>query len=390
CHNCTKRNLDCSFASGDGSIIFLPGLRRKNSPNPHTQGLSPVSASSSSRISGSSKESASDKRNREYSFDDGGLSVATAPSAENAPYFEMGYSSLSPSSMGLFNHFNAHTWKTLCGEETVQKRASLWLQHVGGLAQHQCFVFHGVLAVTALHLALEESGNASNHQAMALHHHTTAIRSSQPYMQSLQQKMVPSLFVFSMLMATYAFGYPKASGYSLQPIHDAHEILKLLRGTSTIAQNGEAAIEDGPFTGLRLPRLQNPDVPLPAAVESALNALSTHNEQYTRDETMKKSYREAVGSLWFTFLLLQEKPRYQMAVLPFAVLAPMEVLENIGKKEPIALLILAHYAVVLHHLNEHIWQRGWGRWIVEEVSQEVDSDWSQYLEWAEREVGITG
>ena len=105
---------------------------------------------------------------------------------------------------------------------------------------------------------------------------------------------------------------------------------------------------------------------------------------------MKKSYREAVGSLWFTFLLLQEKPRYQMAVLPFAVLAPMEVLENIGKKEPIALLILAHYAVVLHHLNEHIWQRGWGRWIVEEVSQEVDSDWSQYLEWAEREVGITG
>lgn len=86
------------------------------------------------------------------------------------------------------------------------------------------------------------------------------------------------------------------------------------------------------------------------------------------------------------FLLAAENPGAKMTVLPFPIMVPRQFMEKLEDRDPMALVILAHYSVVLYWLRNHIWLRGWGRQLVDAIHLELGSEWHGCLKWAIEEV----
>ena len=71
-----------------------------------------------------------------------------------------------------------------------------------------------------------------------------------------------------------------------------------------------------------------------------------------------------------------------MAVMPFPIQCPLECIERLKEQDPLALAILAHYAVIIHWLREkHLWMRGWGKDIVDVVKDTLSGEWLDCIEW---------
>jgi hypothetical protein len=71
-----------------------------------------------------------------------------------------------------------------------------------------------------------------------------------------------------------------------------------------------------------------------------------------------------------------------MVVMPFPIQCPLQFVLKLKEQDPLALVILAHYAVILHWLREeHLWMRGWGKDIVDTVKHTLDKEWLDCIEW---------
>lgn len=61
---------------------------------------------------------------------------------------------------------------------------------------------------------------------------------------------------------------------------------------------------------------------------------------------------------------------------------PSEFLELLEERQPFALTVLAHYAVVLHNLKDSWWMGDWGTRILSAIGDQLDPDWRALIGWA--------
>lgn len=60
---------------------------------------------------------------------------------------------------------------------------------------------------------------------------------------------------------------------------------------------------------------------------------------------------------------------------------PAGFLELLEARRPFALVILAHYAVILHHLRESWWMGAWGTRILSEIGDLLEPEWRALIGW---------
>jgi hypothetical protein len=60
---------------------------------------------------------------------------------------------------------------------------------------------------------------------------------------------------------------------------------------------------------------------------------------------------------------------------------PVRFQDLIRERQPFALVVLAHYAVVLHHLHESWWMGSWGTRILNEIVDYLDPEWRELISW---------
>jgi hypothetical protein len=71
----------------------------------------------------------------------------------------------------------------------------------------------------------------------------------------------------------------------------------------------------------------------------------------------------------------------------FIFRVPISFLEAAENHEPLALVILAHYGVVMHHLRGHWWMGAWGNQLLGQVYSLLDEQWRPCIQWAMDEIG---
>ena len=77
----------------------------------------------------------------------------------------------------------------------------------------------------------------------------------------------------------------------------------------------------------------------------------------------------------------------QFSLSLFPAQCPTKFWEMVGIGEPLALAILANYAVILYWLRKNIWVEGWGKETVDAVRQALPTEWHECIAWAVRETG---
>ncbi|KAH6722412.1 hypothetical protein BKA61DRAFT_650949 [Leptodontidium sp. MPI-SDFR-AT-0119] len=289
----------------------------------------------------------------------------------------------------LIYNYGASTSKSISDSPDC---VPIWRDVVPALAFKHDFLLSGVFSVSALHLGLLYP--SALHSKVALHHHPTGLESFRRHLLNITSENVTALFAFACLVPVYAFGSRNLSFSALadqinDPLVEIIDLFTLLGGIAIIIEKGNHWLMESEFAPfLRTNPAYSPSssssyssspgngayapLPLAPAIEETLTILTTQNNLSTPDARLRASYHSAIKDLRCGILRARERPNAKMVVLPCPIMLKKNEMDEMRKKSPMALVVLAHYGVLLHSLRRDLWMRGWGRDVILAVRREVD------------------
>ncbi|CAG8907506.1 unnamed protein product [Penicillium salamii] len=231
------------------------------------------------------------------------------------------------------------TYKTMARNPASE---TIWQTTIPTLSLRHPPLRQGLLALSALHLA-STTVSARRWQyletARAHQSHALAALSTTP----LEQESDPNVtFALCCLMIAFAFGYCVIDeDGELDSLEEFLEVLQLTRWLVSII----IPILDRIATGDLNPLIK-PEDPRP---------------------TMPDMSRLVVLGAALCILLC------------FRI--PAGFLDLLDARQPFALVVLAHYAVVLHHLRDSWWMGDWGMRILSRIGDSVPPEWKALIGW---------
>ena len=382
CIKCERAGLHCSFRNGEPSIIFIHASKlHQPSEHPYESRKPPENDRTDYSVESASLTTAIDTSSSEQ------LSWSTAPSPtvsagiHSTRRDEPGFMAEERDNLRLMHHFTTSAHRSIAPSPGA---VAVWRDLVPQLAFEYDFLLHGVLAFSALHLALTSQVNRLANSALALRHYTAALALFRPQLDSITSSNIYSLFAFSCVVPVYIFGYPHVSQFPTNPLPEMLEMMSVMRGCANIVGSGFQWLDSSPFKHLLL-QPTDPSQALATEIEDALTGLQERNNQTTTSPALRDAYATAIETLWESFKVADNMPGEQATALPFPVKLSAEVLMKMQEGDPMALIILAHYAVTLHWLDTVPWMAGWGSKTINAVNETVGEEWRAYMAWALQE-----
>ncbi|RFU33455.1 hypothetical protein B7463_g2853, partial [Scytalidium lignicola] len=302
---------------------------------------------------------------------------------------------LNISDLELLHHFTTVTCYTL---SSVPSECRIWQNNIIKEALQHEFLLRGILAIAALHLSRLKPSQETEYIVKASTHQDLAISEFRPILPTISASNCNAVFLFSGVLALQSFAYARGSHDSpVDPITGLNDILhciQLVRGIETslvswmpIIQLSESShivcfpgcdeIECADTsvlnyeTKLIFSQLENlcSCVGDPGASSSYAHAIKTMRQIYATVENPKTMSTIATTAYW----LYQVSHTYVLLL---------------RERVPEALVVLAHYAVLLHRHNSYWYFDGWGRHLVRVIADLLGPSWSVHLEWPRRMVGL--
>ncbi|KAJ5353454.1 hypothetical protein N7541_006018 [Penicillium brevicompactum] len=273
------------------------------------------------------------------------------------------------------------TYKTMARNPASE---TLWQTTVPTLSLRHPSLRQGLLALSALHLASKTSSSrrwqyletARVHQSQAL----AALSSTQ-----LDLEADPNAtFTLCCLMIAFAFGYcliDDDDNDKPDVLHEFFEVLHLTRWLVSIIMPLLDRVAAGDLNSLIQPEDPRPTMPdMSRLVVLALrrqNALETLRDP-AHEEPL---YESAIEHLSTALEQLMKGGEPKMFAFCWCFRVPTGFLELLEARRPFALVILAHYAVVLHHLRDSWWMGDWGAQVLSRIGDSLEPEWRALVGW---------
>jgi hypothetical protein len=293
--------------------------------------------------------------------------------------------------MRLMHHYTLHASKSI-RDITIPKNEdqTLWEGWAAELAMEHDFLMHGLLGISALHIALNspQQREQESMTVTAIKHHDVGIALFRPYLEHITNANHDAVFAMFCIVFLHSFGVHRSEGTPLERIHQA---LTLIRDSMAIVKEDYERMQQSRWSALKPPLPLNPALRLPAEVEGVLSILRGRIEAAKsfpsdgEDGFEGAVYTTAIEALR-THLIFAEICPWTASVLTYFPMAsgpPYWDLLRTGR--PMALAIIANYAVVLHRQRQNIWMATWGKEIVDAVSETLPREWHECITWAVRE-----
>ncbi len=285
---------------------------------------------------------------------------------------------------------------------------TVWRDWVTELAFQNDYLLHGLLSLSALHLAL--SGvSPRRHTVVAMHQHGLGVALFRPQLsRGITADNYDAVFAFSCVVAVYAFGIPRccsestffgdddSSGAGDDPITKLLQVLILLRRSSVVAKSAHEVLLQSRWSMLMLPWASLDSVAaknnglLPEEIKDMISNL-LQRVQITTSSTksitpQQNVYISTIEILKLSLVFALSRPRAQLTLTLFPIITPAEFWTTlVRRREPFALAILANYSVILHWFKDNIWLHGWGKESIEAVRQALPPEWHDCIAWAIRQ-----
>ncbi|RMZ85987.1 hypothetical protein DV737_g330, partial [Chaetothyriales sp. CBS 132003] len=249
------------------------------------------------------------------------------------------------------------------------------------------FLLHGLLAVAAFEMCQSHPDQRPEYEVLASHHQSLALVSYREILQDVNVKNCHAVCAFSCVLIVMAF----ASSTKEQPSDFSRDILQwfyLLRGANTVLNMHADTIR----SSFLKPLITEMDTVKTTPTYTISNTdrisdlfricgISNH------DREVAQAYTLAIHSLLSTFTQVSicrnsgESPVLASFVWPIT-LHP-QFLDLLSEKQPEALVILAHYCVVIYwgELDNTWFLRGWASYMLETIKQSIPENWQEHLKW---------
>ncbi|KAL8778896.1 MAG: hypothetical protein Q9194_001736 [Teloschistes cf. exilis] len=286
-----------------------------------------------------------------------------------------------------------HQFATETCYTTSNKKDShdLWRVTVCKEGLNHEFLMRGILAIAALHLGHLRPDQAHEYQNIAANHQDKALSVFRVNVPNVTESNCHAFFALSSLIVVYGFASPRKPGTAVftDESQESEDWLPLIRGVNSVLQQAWPVVENGPLRGLLQPGSFNTtDTRLPRSADMQLRSLAELCKSVSAsgggDDEAAEAYVEAVKALRKCYAKIFTRSSVECEVataFTWPVEVPNKFIEMLRARAPHALIILAHYCVVLHHLNDYWWMSGWAAHLIENIYNELQDPWRDWLLW---------
>ncbi|KAL4938319.1 hypothetical protein BDV06DRAFT_201098 [Aspergillus oleicola] len=274
---------------------------------------------------------------------------------------------------------------------------------------------HSVLALSAIQLAStteDDTAKRKSHLQDAEKHYRQAVDDFPPQSDDLAEPgcnsifstasvlficelAFPSLAEDGQRLSTSADRFPSPSSekeekkeQSTSPCLDRLlHLFKTVRGISSCTKVLDI-VEKGELKDLF--SQSDPYHQLPSTYTLPIFAMKNLNNAAAKKDSSHETavYDDAISKLDRSLEMLSKGGEPTMIALRWMFRVPSRYLELVRERQPLALIIFAHYCAVLHHLRDRWWMDDRGSRLVKEISQLLGQDRQGSILWASDIVGI--
>ncbi|KAH6662108.1 hypothetical protein B0J14DRAFT_310239 [Halenospora varia] len=300
---------------------------------------------------------------------------------EALPRVPPDHPSLNLENIDLIIHWftkTVHTVNPVANPAAVQVSQTVILDQ----AMKHHFLLHGLLALSALHLA-DSSPDHQKYTDIATAHHTRGLALFHDILLSIDGENCAASIAFSSITLMFMFGLSRPQGghpANIELVSDLAQILLLGKGWHKVVHVADnlkcrAGLSVSPSPKPHTNTL-SPDT------EVAFGHLHSLNQGYDRDV-----YASAINSLKSVFRkMAEEKDDNPHIVSEWAILIPEEFIRLVTERHSLALLIVAHYCVVLHKSPRVWWVNGWSEGLFGVISRSLGVLYQDALQWARLQI----
>ncbi|PGH04104.1 hypothetical protein AJ80_08566 [Polytolypa hystricis UAMH7299] len=315
--------------------------------------------------------------------------------------------SVTRQDLELMHHYATTVFLSLADYEVYQP---VWQRAVPQEAQSYRFLMHAVLAISALHMChLHKDSSTSPtspddprpYRQLALSHCNAALSDFRSTVKTTTPSNVNAIFAFSHLMVFFAFGSagltphskPESTGDAIDGLLG---IFNLLRHSMRVIREAWDLVQDGAL-GVLLQRgpaitdrkYLSPDTSSALQrVENLCSSSSPSSPSSSTSPTTLKTLRSVLHQLSDSFVMASTKRADWGMALRFPMIFPDNMLGYLRTREPLALVILAHYCVILYRAPVRWWTAGWSGEVLRAVAEGLDERWKGEVRWPLRETGV--
>ncbi|KAB8256320.1 hypothetical protein BDV32DRAFT_97268 [Aspergillus pseudonomiae] len=359
CSNCVTRELRCTYLNTPAARNIASSSSA--SPNSIHPGLGPTSDEASHPFVG-----------------------ATA----NVPFT---YS--RKRELELMHKFSTDTYRSLCNKESDHY---VWQVVMPRKALEHDFLMSGILAVASLHTASAlEPPQALSYLDTALEYHNQGLAPFRHAIASLTPLNCDAVFahsVITIMICIYLPRLPGSRGESSSMIENLIFVFELLKGVAKIFSITRSWLENNLFVS-KNGFFGKSDAPLDAGAEAALTRLADLNDTLLSsiEPDQHSIIKDAISHLHRSFARYAHE-QDAASVLSWLACVDKEFVHVVCRRQPLALLVLMHWGVLLAKLDGKTWwARNSGSALVSEILvalQAGDARWEEAVLWPKQKLGL--
>ncbi|KAF7719041.1 Uncharacterized protein PECH_000223 [Penicillium ucsense] len=289
----------------------------------------------------------------------------------------------------LMMHWSTTTYRSLARDHAAEK---LWQITIPQLALQFSHLQHGLMALAALQLARERPN--PDHQGkylVAAREHYRIALAGIPLDSTEDLTLVQCNAVFALcavlLSYTFAHGLMRplrsaAQDRSRPPYLDEyHEISIISRRIVGIMMQIIDRVAQGELHPLVEPDHSRPRMPdISQLLILALRQRNAREAKYSPTHE-REVFDQTLDQLQLCLNRLMSGSEPRDFAFCWSSRTPARFHDLVQQRQPFALVIVAHYAVVLHHLHGLWWIGDWGTRILNEIVETVDPEWWEVMRW---------
>jgi hypothetical protein len=281
------------------------------------------------------------------------------------------------------HHFSTVVHKTLSDETLVQ---DLWQLDVPKEALQHTQLMHAILALSALHLQChsDDAQLKKKYQESAIQHYELALSQFQPLVVEIDEANCGSMLAAATLLGFFSSVFARFQREDSNVLDELWIIHQLLRGIPTIIEHSAPY-----FNQIKLSAIVKPKpwdhVPVPPGFQHGMDLLRANIGTFgCEDEIQNEIYLGAVKRLEENVRAEIANPEHITISYMFLPAADRSYMKLVVERDQMALVILAHYAVILHRQRHRWWMGDNGLWLFGAFNELLTAEFWPLLEWPKR------
>lgn len=288
--------------------------------------------------------------------------------------------------------FSTETFQSFCNSSAD---FYTWQIAVPQKALSHDFLMKGILATASLHIASSMDPSAAlTYINTALEYHNQTLTPFRHAIDKINPDNCDAVFAHSIVTTIISIALPQLTTEKDESNGACEKIVlatELLQGVSKILRIYRGWLKMKPFTGGG-DFWDRSDIGLDLETDAALRNLSYLTDDIPNAD-QREMFREAVRLLTQCFTRYANS-RDIASILAWLATADKEFISALRCRDPLALLILMYWGVLLHELHGRLWwAHNSGSSLVLELLAQLQPcrpDWEDIILWPKQRIGLQG